>query len=78
MYTNVKTPNRKKLWLKILVDLEYTYIGIDKQLVKKEKIKMKPINKLFKVFNANRIKNGKVTIFAPLKLEINRYMEKII
>jgi len=34
--TNVKTSNRKKLWLKTLVDSEYTHTGIDEQLVKKE------------------------------------------
>jgi len=45
--------------------------------VKKEKIKMKLIDKSFKVFNTDRTKNGKVTRFAPLKLEINRYIEKI-
>jgi len=34
--TNVKTSNRKKLWLKALVDPGYTHTGINKQLVKEE------------------------------------------
>jgi len=43
------------------VNLEYTYTKIDKQLVKEEKIKMEPMNRLFKVFNADKTKNGEVT-----------------
>ena len=42
MQTNIKTANRKKLWLQVLIDLEYTYTRIKKQLVKKGRIKMKP------------------------------------
>jgi len=30
VHTNIKILNRKELCLKILVDLEYTYISIDK------------------------------------------------
>jgi len=37
--TNIKTANRKKLWLKTLVNSGYTHIGINKHLVKEEKIK---------------------------------------
>ena len=37
---------------------------------------MKPIDKLFKVFNINRTKNREVTRFTLLELEINRYMKK--
>jgi len=33
MYTNIKISNRKKLWLKILVDSRCTYTGINEQLV---------------------------------------------
>ena len=77
MCKNVKTSNRKKLWLKALVDLGCTYTGINKQLVKKEQIKTEPIDKSFEVFNADRTKNGEVTRFAQLKLEINRHMEKM-
>lgn len=33
MYTNVKTSNRKKLWLKTLADSRCTYTRINKQLV---------------------------------------------
>jgi len=38
---------------------------------------MEPINRLFEIFNTDRTKNGKVTRFAPLESEINRYTEKI-
>jgi len=72
-----KISNRKKLWLKILVDLKYIHTEINKQLVKKEQIKTEPINKSFKVFNADRAKNREVTRFTQLKLEINRHMKKI-
>ena len=37
----------------------------------------KLINRSFKVFNANRTKNGEVMRYVPLKLEINRYIKKI-
>ena len=55
----------------------YTYTEINKQLVKNKKIKTKPIDIAFEVFNANKTKNGEVTQFMPLKMEINRYKEQI-
>ena len=60
-----------------LVDKGCTYTEIDKQLVKEEKIKTKPMNQLFEVFNANRTKNREVTQYAPLEVEINRHKEQI-
>jgi len=35
------------------------------------------MNRLFKVFNVDRTKNGKVTRFALLELEINRHTKRI-
>jgi len=61
MHTNIKTKNRKKLWLQALVNSEYTHTRIDKQLVKEEKIKTEPMDRSFKVFNADRTKNREVT-----------------
>jgi len=52
-------------------------MGIDKQLVKEEKIKMEPMDRLFEVFNTDRTKNGEVTQFTLLKVEINRHKEQI-
>ena len=75
MYTNIKTSNRKKLWLKALVDSGCTHTGIDKQLVKQ--IKMKPIDKLFKVLNTDGTKNREIMRFILLELEVNRHIEKI-
>ena len=77
MHTNIKTNNGKELWLQALVDSGYTYIGIDKQLVKEEKIKTEPMEWSFKVFNVDRTKNREVTQFVPLEVEINRYKEQI-
>ena len=57
MYINVKIFNRRELYLKVLVYSVCTYTGIDKQLVKKEKIKMEPMNRSFKIFNADGTKN---------------------
>ena len=59
MHTNVKMLNRKKLQLKALVDSEYTHIRINKYLVKEERIKMEPIDRLFEVFNTNRTRMEK-------------------
>jgi len=73
----VKTSNRRKLWLKALVDSRCTYTGIDKQLVKEEQIKMELMDRSFKIFNIDGTKNRKVTRFILLELEINRYTEKI-
>ena len=53
---NFKMKNRKELWLKALVDSGCTYMGIDKQLVKEEKIKTKPLDVFFEVFNADGTK----------------------
>ena len=43
--------------------------------MKKEKIKIELIDRSFKIFNIDRTKNGEVTRFIPLELEIDRYME---
>ena len=61
MQADVKTKNRKKLKVKVLVDSRCIYTGIDEQLVKDKRIQSKPINFSFKVFNADRTKNGQVT-----------------
>ena len=61
MCTNVKIFNRKELQLKVLLDSGCNYTEIEKQLVKKEKIKMKPIDRLFKVLNIDKTKNREVT-----------------
>ena len=63
----MKIKNGKHLKVKALIDLEYTHIGIDKQLVKDKSIQTRPINFSFKVFNINRTKNGEVTRVASLK-----------
>ena len=77
MYTNIKISNGKELQLKALVDSGYTHTKINKQLVKKERIKTEPIDKSFKIFNVDRSKNGKVTWFVLLELEINRHKKHI-
>ena len=38
---------------------------------------MEPMERLFKVFNGNGMKNREVTQFVPLEVEINRYKEQI-
>ena len=73
----MKTKNSKKLKLKALVDSRYTHTEIDKQLVKDRRIQTKPINFSFKVFNADRTKNGEVIKMAPLEVEINRHKEQL-
>ena len=60
-----------------MVDSRCTYTRINKQLVKNEKIKIEPIDRLFEVFNIDRTKNGEVTQFALLKVEINEHKEQI-
>ena len=77
MQANVKTKNDKKLKIKALVDSECTYTGINEQLVKDKKIQTKPINFSFKVFNADRSKNGEVTKVASLEIEINGHKETL-
>lgn len=61
MYTNIKTLNKKELQLKVLVNSGCIHTGIDKQLVKEKKIKTEPMDRLFKVFNIDGIKNKEVT-----------------
>ena len=59
------------------MDSGCTYTGINEQLVKDKRIQTKLINFLFKVFNADRIKNGEVTRIAPLEIDINRHKEQL-
>ena len=77
MYTNIKTKNRKELQLQVLVDSRCTHTGINKQLVKEERIKTEPMERSFEIFNADGTKNGEVTWFAPLEVEINGHKEQI-
>ena len=77
MQAKVKTQIKKELWLQALVDSGYIYIEINKQLVKKEQIKIKPADIAFKVFNIDKTKNREMTWFAPLKIEINKHKEQI-
>jgi len=76
MHTNVKTSNRKELQLKILVYSGYIHTGIEKQLAK-GRIKTEQMDRSFKVFNTDGTKNGEVTRFILLELEINRHTERI-
>ena len=77
MQVNIKTKNGKELCIQILVDFGCTHTGIDKQLVKKERIKMKLADISFEVFNADGIKNGEITRFALLEVEINEHKKQI-
>ena len=73
----MKTSNRKRLQFKALVNSEYTHTRIYKQLVKEEQIKIELIDWLLKIFNVDKTKNGEVTRFVLLELEINGHTEKI-
>ena len=53
------------------------HIGIDKQLVKDKRIQTRPINFLFRVYNADETKNRDITKVALLEVEINKYKEYI-
>jgi len=59
------------------VNSECTHTGIDKQLVKEERIKTEPIDRLFEVFNADWTRNREVIQFVLLEVGINGYKEKI-
>jgi len=73
----VKTQNGKKLQLPALVDSECIYTGTNKQLVKNENIKTKPVNIASEVFNVDGTKNGEVIQFVLLEIKINRHKEQI-
>jgi len=75
--TNIKTANRKELWLKVLVNSGYTHTEINKYLVKEKKIKMESLETPFKVYNTNRTKNRKATQFVSLEMKINGHIENI-
>ena len=77
VWANIKMKNGKNFKVKALVDSGYTYIGIDKQLVKEKRIQTKPIKFSFEVSNADRTKNREVTKMVPLEIEINRYKEQL-
>ena len=59
------------------MDSGCTYIGIDEQLVKNKKIKIKLVDFSFEVFNVDGTKNGEVTRIVPLEVEINGHKEYI-
>jgi len=50
-------------------------MGINEQLIKEERIKIEPMDRSFKVSNADGTKNGEVTRFVPLEVEINGHKE---
>jgi len=57
----VKMQNREEFGLQALVNPGCTHTRIDKQLVKKERIQTKSMDRLLKIFNADGTKNGEVT-----------------
>ena len=59
------------------MDLRCAHTGINKQLVKEERIKTEPMNRSFEVFNTNGTKNGEVTQYIPIEVEINRHRKQI-
>jgi len=59
------------------VDSGCTHTGIDKQLVKEERIKMEPVDRSFEVFNIDRTKNREVTQVVLLEVKINGPRERI-
>jgi len=59
------------------MDSGCTHTEIDEQLVKNKRIQTKLISFSFKVYNADRTKNGKVTRITPLEVKINRYKEHL-
>ena len=77
MQVDIKTKNSKKIKIKALVNSRCTYTRINKQLVKDKRIKTRPINFSFEVFNVNGTKNGEVTKVASLEIKINRYKEQL-
>ena len=77
MQADIKMKNSKKLKVKTLVDSGCTHTGIDEQLVKEKRIQTKPIDFLFEIFNADRIKNREITKVAPLEIKINGHKETL-
>ena len=69
--------NRKNLWLQALVDSRCIHTEINKQLVKEERIKTECIDRLFKVFNVDEIKNREVTWYTLIEVEINEHKKQI-
>lgn len=69
--------NEKELQLKALKNSGCTHTEINKQLVKNKRIKIKPIDKLFEVFNIDRTKNREVIRFVLLELKINEHKKHI-
>jgi len=59
------------------MDSGCTHTEIDEQLVKNKRIQTKLISFSFKVYNADRTKNGEVTRITPLEVKINRYKEHL-
>ena len=74
MQTNIKTKNKKKIQLQTLVNSGCIHTGINKQLVKEEKIKIELIDRLFNTYG---IKNREVTQYTLLKVKINRHKKNI-
>ena len=77
MQADVQMKNGKKLKVKVLVDSGCTHIKINEQLVKDKRIQTRPINFSFKVFNADRMKNGEMTKIEPLEIKIDGYKEQL-
>ena len=69
--------NKKQLKVKALIDSGCIHTRINEQLVKNENIKMKLINFLFEVYNADRTKNRDITRVTPLEVEINGHKKTL-
>jgi len=79
VYPTIKTKDRRKLKVKVLIDSGCTNTTIARKTVEEKGIPTKSLPKPFNVYNSNRSRNGEKTIrkFVPLEINSNGHIKQI-
>jgi len=79
VYPIIKTKDRRKLKVKVLIDSGYMNTTITRKTVEEKEIFTKSLPRLFNMYNSDRSRNEEKTIreFIPLEINSNGHIKQI-
>jgi len=79
VHPTIKTKDKRKLKVKVLINSGYTNTTIARKTVEEKEIPTKLLPKPFNVYNLDRLRNGEKIIreFVPLEINSNRHIKQI-
>jgi len=79
VHPTIKTKDRRKLKVKVLIDSRCTNTTITRKTVEEKEIPTKSLPRPFNIYNSDGSRNGEKTIreFVPLEINSNRHIKQI-